>query len=550
MSPQDPALSLTGEGGKKKKIPFGESYEMRDPLEDALEYDAEHKGETEKSVNKLKVQKAHLDIQSAYGDALKAIAGAQEKFSKNQPVGGALSGAYGVKAPTDPSSEFHLRSALERATARKDPIKLADDLQQLGAKLHDSNLITASQKLIRAGQAKAELEGMRKPGGALAIDAKELEYARKTLTDRQATLTEQLKTAGEIRSPEIQKQIAETKKELARIAPAPMKAPDGQQQPILDPNTAFGGDGKGPVTKYMDGLGIDREDLTDRLHETMKIVGIPTDKWDETVDPKAALMRVVGSLDRNGDLFASLVTQGLAAARAEDQASAASAPPPAAGSDEAAAVEATQGRIHGKEAQLRALYGQLAQSPFMHTWPGVILYVLVGMITQNPAFAAKLIGGVGNQDAVDREIKGIQFDLRRLDRELAYRVENEQWAKREAAKRLASKQDTKDDRLWQLGKMMLDHKLMMERAKKQGNPETELMNKLSRDFDRATAMAAKYSKTMNDPFADDTQKANAQSQFTQYMMRAKALDEDLMRVGGHLLELLPDEEEEGREAGE
>lgn len=546
---QDPTLLNDSESKKKKKLPFSfegmTQEEARrlsgqfgpgDPLEDALDLDAETADESKSNVDKLKVRKAHLDIQSAFGDALKAIGDAEQRLEPSPAE--AMGGAYGITKPGDDQARSYLRSVHQRASYRRDPLKLADDLQQLGAQLKDNALISASQKLIRAGQAQAELEAMRKQGGPLAIDPAEVQAVQAKLEQRQQNLQQQLLTAGEIRTPQLRQELAATTKELARIQ---TQEQEKQQQPAkVEQAPPMPGE-KGPVSNYMDGLGIDRDTLVDRLRKSMHIVGVSPEKWEDPVDPKAGLLRVLGALDPGGDKFVHLIAQSLTDARAQDQMGAQGAPTP--GSQERDAVEETQGQIASKEAELKALYSQLASTPFMQTWPGIILYVLVGMITQNPAFAARLIGGVGNRDAIDREARSLQMDLRRYESRLQHRETAERLARQEAARRVQRVDDRKDSRVWELGKMMLQHKLILQRNAQRGDPNTPVMKKLSGDFNRASAMASKFEKTMNDPFASEEDRKNAKKMFDYYIRLAAELDVDLRGIGGSVL----DEEGEAEE---
>lgn len=295
-----------------------------------------------------------------------------------------------------------------------------------------------------------------------------------------------------------------------------------------------------PVTDYMDGLGIDRETLVDRIRESMKAVGIGQDKWEQPVDPRSGLLRVVGALDQNGS-FAALLAGQLAKARAEDQASAAT-PRQDPGVKEASdGIARTEAKIQGREAEMKALYAQLAQSPFMHTWPGIILYVLVGMITQNPAFAARLIGGVGNREAIDREIKGIQYDLRRLDNELERREQDYRYQKQEAARRLQHREDRQAEWQHQIGMKLMEHKLIIERNQKRNNPETTLMKKLSSEFQRASTMAAKYAPTANNEFAPEAERQKAQANMNAWMRKMAQIDAQLGELGGDVLSEEPSE---------
>lgn len=294
--------------------------------------------------------------------------------------------------------------------------------------------------------------------------------------------------------------------------------------------------GSDPVTNFMKGIGVDREQLVPRLHTALDKVGIPKEQWeDQNVDPSAGMMRVLSELDPKGQ-FAQLMVQQLATARAEDAAakqniSAAGGAAAGAKGQDNQQIDQTQQAIEGKEARMRQLYGELRQAPFMQTWPGMILYVLVGIVTQNPAFAARLIGGVGNRAAVDAEMKGIHYDLKRLDDKLHYERQSEIYQKREAARRMNKKEDEVDQRKWELSKLMLQHQLIIKRNAARGNPETFLLKKLSSDFQRNLGMASKFQGTMQNEFADPKERAVAKQNFDVYMRRAAELDADIRKLG-------------------
>jgi hypothetical protein len=320
-----------------------------------------------------------------------------------------------------------------------------------------------------------------------------------------------------------------------------------------------------PIHHFMEGLGMDREFVNTRVHSALTAIGIPAEEWGSTnVNPSAGMMRAMSALDKDG-AFARLIVQEISLARQQDMADQQNQtnqpqpqPQQQGGTDyqENPAIARTEARIQSREQEIRQLYAQLRESPFMRTWPGIILYVLVGMLTQNPAFAARLIGGVGNRDAVDKEIRGIQFELRRLDSQLERQEREEVYSKREAAKRLQHKEDVADQRKWEMSKLMVNHNLIIQRNAARGNPETFIMKKLAGDFQRSLGMASKfqsemdqYARTMNNELADQTARADAKRKwadakrkYDHYMMNASGLDAQIQDMGGAAAE--PEQVEE------
>lgn len=294
-----------------------------------------------------------------------------------------------------------------------------------------------------------------------------------------------------------------------------------------------------PIQDYLRGFGLERKDLIPRVHAALTVSGISPEKWGDDVDPRSGVLRIMAQLDKDGTLAGAIARQ-LQEARQQDANSQQNAPQQQPTDPRIAQTEA---RIGQREAELRALYASLKDNEFMRTWPGIILYVLVGLITQNPAFAARLIGGRDNRAAIGAEIKGIQGELARLDRQLARDIDRDVMVKREAARRLQHKEDRDDQRKWEVSKLMLQHNLIIERNAKKGNPETFMMKKLAAEFQRSLGMASKFSGEMQNEFADPGNRAKARQNFEHYMRKAAQLDEDIKNMGGAVLTEEPDTEE-------
>lgn len=387
-----------------------------------------------------------------------------------------------------------------------------------------------------------------------------------TLTKEIATAKDTMPEAVSARGEQEQKNIVGAKQQKAAALAEHIKqleAMTAGQQPVqvnappaVPPTVETPPQFLGPISHFMDGLGIPSEQLPAKVHAALNAVGISPDQWADTnVEPTAGLMRVLGEMDKDG-AFAQLIVQQMSLARQQDMTDQQNQPQgqsqptqqqsSSQGQQGNPAIARTEGQIRSREQEIRQLYSQLRQSPFMQTWPGIILYVLVGMLTQNPAFAARLIGGVGNRDAIDREIKGIQFELRRLDGQLARQEREEAYSKREAARRLQHKDDVADQRKWEMSKMMVQHNLIIQRNAARGNPETFIMKKLAGDFQRSLGMASKfqgemdqYARAMNNELADPKSREDARRKWSDakrnydyYMQKAAGVDQDIRGIGG------------------
>ncbi len=388
---------------------------------------------------------------------------------------------------------------------------------------------------------KKNLSELQNLKGQLDTLTKEIATAKDTMPEAVSQYGEQQNAKALAGKQQQAAAIAEHVKQLESVTKQPTAdQPTGDQpgtaEPVMPPPLS-----PTPVTHFLGSLGI--PNVLPQVQKALQKVGIPAEEWGKTnVDPSAGMMRVMAELDPNGD-FARLIATQLANARTED---ATQQQNKGAGGDKAqtdAAIMRTERAIQTKEGEMRALYATLRESPFMKTWPGIILYCIVGMLTQNPAFAARLIGGVGNREAVKEEISGIQFELRRLDHELARREQSQVYSQREAARRLQKKEDTADQRKWETSKMMLQHQLIIKRNAARGNPETALMKKLAGDFQRNLGMASKFSGEMQNEFADPKDRAAARANFNLYMRRAAELDGDIRKIGGAGAEPEPEAQE-------
>jgi hypothetical protein len=440
-----------------------------------------------------------------------------------------------------------VQDSLQKDAGRLTPEQIASDLDVIlkkkgfssaGHVVIDpgnlSRLAVLRNEFSRLAEDRQKFDAQGRPGGAPQVaDQQTLELDASESLQRAQELEQKASRLGTLARDPV---LAEARNLRAQSAALQQRAMEAKHQGEAPPAAPQAGPtSMTPAADYMRGLGIDKEQLTDRMHKAVKAVGIPEEQWEEGVDPKSGMLRVMGALDPQGQ-FATLLSGQIQAAKAQDAASAGAQPSDPEDARAAGRIDDTEKELGGREARLRLLYTELGKAQFMHTWPGIILYVLVGMITQNPAFAARLLGGIGNRDAVDAEIKGLQGDIRRLDQQLMYREKSRADMRTAAARRLQQKDDKNDTWRRQVGMAMLNHKLIIERNEKKGNPETAVMKKLQSSYQRATGMAAKYSGEMQNEFAPEDKRQQARANFNFYMKKAAALDMQLDEMGGEVLQ--------------
>ncbi len=286
-----------------------------------------------------------------------------------------------------------------------------------------------------------------------------------------------------------------------------------------------------PVQDYMNGLGIDKPALSDKLRNALMKMGIPKEQWEDSVDPRSGLLRVLSEFDPDGR-FAEMVATEFANAKQEDGTAI-----QAQGKKEDAAIAQTQRSIQNREFQMKQLYSQLRQTPFMQTWPGLILFVLVSLVTRSPLFAAKLISGVGgriagdvDKNAVNNEIRGIQMDIRRLDQLQERQERAKAESRREAVRMMQRERERQEDKEFDVNKMYLNHKLILERAKKGTSPENRMIvSKIEGDYNRVIKRMSEAEKIMNNNWLedDDPEKMSAKREYLQFKREADFLDQKL-----------------------
>lgn len=526
---QDPTLQ-DPEAGKKKKIlatkggvtKEGEEFFSSNPTSQEPPSPEQQKAtvqQAEDSSVKAKVQKAHLDIQDAYGSAIKAIAKAVGANAPN-PYG---AGASMALAQT-------LDRVQDRAIRRENAAQLSDDLQQLGAQLKDTALIDAAAKLSKAYKAQLELEELRKPGNALAVSPEEVAAKRAQLDAEIQKKSEELPTVGEIRRPQFQQDLQALQQERLRIDQAvPRKAVAPQEEA---PTSAT------PVANQFKTLGVKKEQLLTSMLSLLEANGISLDDLDDDVPTQAGLMRLLSSMDKEGTvaqkMAADLMAEKQGFQEQMQREEAAMKGEQAAADKRVAGLQSEMGQTRS---QLKELYRELNSQPFMRSWIGILSFVILSMLS-GPKNAAILLGFGRNKNAVQGEIDALKEDLRYMGRQMEKEENYSQQVRREAIDRMANR--GKEERMYSrdVSKMMINHQLVLARAKQNSSntgAQRLMISKLEGDYNRIVGRMKDASERMRDPYADDRDKQRAAREHQAALAEMEFLDQKLRALTERML---------------
>lgn len=264
------------------------------------------------------------------------------------------------------------------------------------------------------------------------------------------------------------------------------------------------------------------------LKQAEKGAGFEIEGLDAQVPFSNAFQTLLPVLDPSGKITRELVDLAVKQKGPQkDPKSEGSAPSPES--------DATLAELKMKQQERRDLILGLGKDPAAQNWLSAIVTILLSAAIGSEK-ALRVMGYASRTNTLKYQLDILNQEINEDISLLREQREGEREMKREAARRLQRQED--DAAVWkrQLGMKMLDHKLIIERNQKRNNPETDYMKKLSSAFQRATAMAAKFSSTMNDPFADEAVKESARKAFEQYMIKASELDAQLNEMSNGVLE--------------
>lgn len=197
--------------------------------------------------------------------------------------------------------------------------------------------------------------------------------------------------------------------------------------------------------------------------------------------------------------------------------------------------DATLSELKMKQAERRDLLLSLGRDPSSQNWLSAIVTILLSAAIGSER-ALQVMGYASKTNSLKLQLDILNQEINEDIALLRDQRQGEREMKREAARRLQRTQDEQEVWRRQVGMALLNHKLIIERNEKKGNPETALMKKLQASYQRAVGMAAKYSGEMQNEFAPTDKRDQARANFNFYMKKAADLDMQLDDMGGDVLE--------------
>lgn len=365
---------------------------------------------------------------------------------------------------------------------------------------------------------KAELANL----GVLAGEKK-----RKEAEAYQAQANALMKLAGEERS---------------RLEAQGSKQPPTFAEKNADPNLPP--TSRAPISDEFNALGVKRAQLAESTQGALEAAGIEEGEWDSQVPTQAGLKRILSVLDKDGT-FAQKLAADIVAEKRRNQA------------QQGDEFDAEQKKIEGRadrlssqlaeqRSELKELYKSLNSQPFMQTWFGLTLYVLLGMLA-GPTNAARLLGVGRNRNAIMGEIESLKAEMRDTNRQMEREEDRGFQLRKEAISRLNRDRDyqrSKDD---SIQKMYLNHKLILERAKRSAAPQNKaIISKLEGDFNRTLKFMADAEQIMNNDWLDDRdpKKIKASREYDRLNQEAQFIDQKLRALTEQIAPGTYSEEEE------
>lgn len=198
--------------------------------------------------------------------------------------------------------------------------------------------------------------------------------------------------------------------------------------------------------------------------------------------------------------------------------------------------------IQANMAQQKQARMDLAEAQELQSWPAIIAFVLLGVLI-GPQGAFAFFSNSKKKNQLKLWLQQLEMERKYMLDEEKYEKDTEREIKREAARRMTQREDKAEQRQFEMGKLLVQHRLIIERAQRRQNPETTVMKKLSGEFSRAMGLAAKYSPK-NYEFSPDAEKSKAAANFEYYMRKAAEIDVQLREIGAEELAQDPEQADE------
>lgn len=362
---------------------------------------------------KGKVKKAHADIQNAYGEAMKVLRESPFVPPEHDPEGQAM----------NPTTDFNdLQKVMELVEQRGvmdplkqtnkvevNPIRIADDLRTIAARKsvppeYAKKLFSAADKLTRAYQAQGELEELRKPGQPLAITKPEIAGRQAWLGSEIQKREEALKTAGMLRTPQLQEEMKKLREEEGRVAGAAQ-------------NPEFGPPDPPDFDSTIKAAGMNRGTFLERAALAIQKMGaIQNDKLHPGSFP-IALRSVLSAMGQAGDAVvkgfvdAAKPKPGDMTQKSPDQLAGKKPLHQSTGAEEDPYAQRIEDR---QDEVMRAVRELKNLKTFDSTWK-VVLFAVFSMVL-GPGPAAVMFTNKAKRGELQFELEALQKDLDRLIR--------------------------------------------------------------------------------------------------------------------------------------
>ena len=283
-----------------------------------------------------------------------------------------------------------------------------------------------------------------------------------------------------------------------------------------------------PVESQFKTLGIKRQQMIQSLTDIVKGVGINGDEWDDDVPTQSGIKRILSVIDPEGSfaqkLAADLVAEKASQTQAED-AKRLDERRRSIGKEVDLKIEA-----QAQKSELRQLYQSLNDQPFMRSWIGIALYLVIGTLT-GPTNAARLLGIGRNRNAILGEIEAIKEEMRMTSRSQERQEKMSYAYRKEAIRQLKEDREyrrRKDDSIQEI---YLRHKLILERAKR--SPVEGFkphISKMEQDYARTLKSMSEAEKIIgNNLLSDrDPKKIAASREYDVLKKRAAEIDKELL----------------------
>lgn len=202
--------------------------------------------------------------------------------------------------------------------------------------------------------------------------------------------------------------------------------------------------------------------------------------------------------------------------------------------------------IRRMQADRRALYNELGQTPELQNWLGVMTFVFLSVITRSPAVAASILGISRRQGNLKMQLDLIEKEMHEEGDMLKESQRRSDVSRKLAAEHSLRRTDKAEDFQLELQKMYLNHKLILEREAKR-NPENrnaykQLENSFVRQksfYDKAQHKRDEAQRILSNDFSDDALKQKAQIDMNSatkemkfYESRLRDLDLEIRRQSG------------------